>query len=734
MKWARDRIALCLGALVAFAGVSSASSDDALTLHMAGIAPENPRAALHSLLEDPTVHLEYDPFTILVQLTPGTPANAVAAIIGGQVLDRFTLVPDLVHLSLGGGVSVNDAIALLSSPALSGAVVYAEPDYILRTCVIPNDTHFSRLWGMHNTGQTVNGVTGKVDADIDGPEAWDVYKGNPNFVVAIIDTGMNYNHPDLAANRWENPGEIPNNGIDDDGNGYIDDIYGYDFYSNDNNPYDTGHGTHVAGTVGAVGNNGTGVVGVNWQCKLMALRFLGSGGGTTTGAINSLQYAVNKQVKVSNNSWGGGGYSSSLYNAIENSKSVGHIFVCAAGNSGTNNDSSPFYPASYTNTNLLAIAATTSSDTKPSWSNYGLNSVDMGAPGANIYSTYGTSGYAYLDGTSMASPHAAGVVALVYGKNPGSPWTAIYQQVMSTTRPVTAMQNRTVTGGVVNAAAAIGYTPNQPPVLTVLSPSPGDQFVQGAPVTFSGTAIDPEDGDISNQIVWVSHLDGVIGVGANVTTTTLSLGNHYITPSVTDSGGASDDDFFTIGIVQASIPAAPDIVSSDEGNPGQAVVVWADNSGNETGFEIQRQEKVAGKWKNNTIVGTVGANVTTFSDSVGQGGWRYRVRANGSGGDSSWSKWMALRAARPAKPTGSATGGTIFIAWSDPSGIESGFEIQRQERVGNSWTNTTVIGTVGANVTGTSDSPPSGRYRYRVRTLSDGRNSQWSVWSAAIDN
>ncbi len=733
MKWARDRIALCLGALMAFAGASSAS-DDALALHMAGVAPENPRAALHSLLEDPTIHLEYDPFTILVQLTPGTPAQAVAAIIGGQVLDQFTLVPNLVHLSLGGGVSVNDAIALLSSPALSGAVVYAEPDYIVRTCVIPNDTHFSRLWGMHNTGQTVNGVTGTPDADIDGPEAWDVYTGNPNFVIAVIDTGMNYNHPDLAANRWENPGEIPNNGIDDDGNGFVDDFYGWNFYSNNNNPYDTGHGTHVAGTVGAVGNNGTGVVGVNWRCKLMPIKFLGSGGGTTTGAINSIQYAVLMGVKVSNNSWGGGGYSSSLRSAIENSKSVGHIFVCAAGNNGSNNDNNPFYPAAYDNTNLIAVAATTSKDAKASWSNYGKNTVDLGAPGANIYSTYGSSGYAYLDGTSMASPHVAGVVALVYGKNPNSPWASVRDQVLSTVRPITALANNTVTGGVVNAAAAIGYTPNQPPVLTVLSPTPGSQFVQGSPVTFSGTAIDPEDGDISDQIVWVSHLDGLIGVGANVTTSSLSLGNHYITPTVTDSGGASDDDFFTIAIVEASIPVAPTIVSSDEGNPGEAVVVWADNSGNETGFQIQRQEKVAGKWQNNTIVGSVGANVTTFSDSVGQGGWRYRVRANGNSGDSAWSKWKALRAARPAKPTGSATGGTIFIAWNDPSGIESGFEIQRQQRVGNSWTNTTVIGTVGANVTGTSDSPPSGRYRYRVRTLSDGRNSQWSVWSAPIDN
>ncbi|MCW5776048.1 MAG: S8 family serine peptidase [Phycisphaeraceae bacterium] len=733
MKWVRDRIALCLGALMACAAWA-AGSDDVRALHAAGIAPDDPRAALHTLLEDPTVWIEYDPFTILVQLAPGAGPEAIAAVVGGTVLDEFTLVPGLVHISLGGGVSVEQAILTLSQPLLAGSVIYAEPDYIVRTCGIPNDTHFSRLWGMHNTGQNVNGIVGKPDADIDAPEAWDSYTGNPNFVIAIIDTGINYTHPDLMANRWVNPGEIPNNGIDDDGNGYIDDVYGWNFYNNNNNPYDTGHGTHVAGTVGAVGNNGQGVVGVNWQCKLMALKFLGSGGGTISGAINSLQYSVAKGVKVSNNSWSGGGYSSSLFNAIENSKSVGHIFVCAAGNDGLNIDSFPVYPASYTNTNLLAVAATTSNDTRASFSNYGKNTVDLGAPGANVYSTYGTSGYAYMDGTSMASPHAAGVVALVYGKNPNQPWNTVYQQVMTTTRPIAALANITVTGGVVNAADAVGYTPNQPPVLTVTGPANGSVFVVGTPVTFSGTAIDPEDGNISSQIVWVSHADGVIGTGANVTTSSLSLGIHYMMPSVTDSGGLTDDDFFSIQIVPASIPNAPTIVSGEEGNPGQGVVVWADNSNNETGFQIQRQQKVAGKWVSNTIVGSVGPNVTTFIDNVGQGGWRYRVRANGSGGYSAWSGWIVLRAATPAKPTVSASGGTIFVGWNDPSGIESGFEIQRQQRVGNAWTNTTVIGTVGADVTGTTDNPPSGRYRYRVRTLSDGRISTWSVWSAAVDN
>ena len=287
---------------------------------------------------------------------------------------------------------------------------------------LPNDTYFNLEWGLHNTGQTIQGQVGIADADIDCPEAWDLSTGNASFVIADIDTGMQWTHPDLDGNVWSNPGEIAGNGIDDDGNGYIDDTRGWDFYSVDNNPDDgDGHGTHTAGTIGAEGNNGIGVVGVNWQCKIMPLRFLGPFGGSTSDAILAVNYAAAKGVRVSNNSWGGGGFSQGLFDAINAAKAVGHVFVAAAGNNGSNNDSSPFYPASYNLDNLISVAATDNRDNRASFSNYGAVSVDLGAPGVNVASTYTASGYAYLSGTSMATPHVTGVVALVEALNPS--WT-----------------------------------------------------------------------------------------------------------------------------------------------------------------------------------------------------------------------------------------------------------------------------------------------------------------------
>lgn len=214
-----------------------------------------------------------------------------------------------------------------------------------------------------------------------------------------------------------------------------------------------------------VGNNSLGVVGVNWHVKLMALKFLNdSGSGSTSGTISAVNYAVNKGVKVSNNSWGGGSYSQALYHAIENGKAVGHIFVAAAGNNGTNNDVSPFYPASYTNDNLIAVAAIDSNDNKASFSNYGATSVDLGAPGVDILSTVLGSGYSYYSGTSMATPHVAGAAALLYGLNPTWTYAQVRDRILSTARPIAALSGKTVTGGILDLAAAVsGSTPPPTP-------------------------------------------------------------------------------------------------------------------------------------------------------------------------------------------------------------------------------------------------------------------------------
>ena len=287
-------------------------------------------------------------------------------------------------------------------------------------------------------------------ANIKAPGAWGATTGKPELVVAIIDTGIDYTHPDLAANIWTNPGETAGDGKDNDGNGYVDDVHGYDFANNDGDPMDDHfHGTHTAGTVGAVGNNGVGVAGVNWQVKLMALKFLGaSGSGSVSGAVSALEYAVKMQVRLSNNSWGGGGYSQALYDAIKNSQVIGHVFVAAAGNSGVNSDLQPAYPASYDLDNIISVAAIDSSDNLASFSNRGVVTVDLAAPGVSVLSTVLGGGYASYNGTSMATPHVTGAAALALGLHPDWDYARLKHQILATTRPVPALAGRVLTGGV----------------------------------------------------------------------------------------------------------------------------------------------------------------------------------------------------------------------------------------------------------------------------------------------
>ena len=286
-------------------------------------------------------------------------------------------------VKLPADIDVEEALELyLEDPD----VEYAEPNYIVSAnAQTPNDTYFERLWGLHNDGDN-DGINGTPDADIDAPEAWEVTTGGSAVVVAVIDSGVDINHPDLRNNIWTNTGETPNNGVDDDKNGYIDDVNGWDFYINDKDPRDAhGHGTHVAGTIAAVGNNGRGITGVSWSAKIMALRFLDAwGNGTTANAISAIEYANAMGADIINNSWGGSGYVQSLKDAIDASDAV---VVCAAGNSNWNTDTYiPHYPSGYTSANIISVAASTEDDQRAWFSNYGAVSVDVAAPGTNIYS------------------------------------------------------------------------------------------------------------------------------------------------------------------------------------------------------------------------------------------------------------------------------------------------------------------------------------------------------------
>lgn len=317
------------------------------------------------------------------------------------------------------------------------------PNYIRRIdqTTIPDDPSFAELWGLHNIGQTLNGVSGTPDADIDAPEAWEKNTGSSDIVVAVIDTGVDYTHPDLVENMWVNPGEIPGNNIDDDGNGYIDDIYGHDFASdylgrNDSDPMDFfDHGTHVSGTIAAVGDNGIGIVGVNWHTKIMALKaarppFWRLPDSDTIEAIEYTtlmkeNYGVN--IVAINASWGGVDYNPILKDAIEEACNEGIIFCAAAGNDRSNTDAfPPYYPCTFDLPNIISVAATDQSDNLADFSNYGFSSVDLGAPGVKIKSTIpaslGTQASVTVDSTNYTAygmthaghTEAEGITALAY--------------------------------------------------------------------------------------------------------------------------------------------------------------------------------------------------------------------------------------------------------------------------------------------------------------------------------
>lgn len=356
----------------------------------------------------------------------------------------------LVAFADPGIDTVPQALARLAG--LRAQVRYAEPDYLVRANLTPNDPSFPSLWGLNNPGTGGDAE----DADIDAPEAWDLHTGQASVVVAVIDSGVDTSHPDLSANRWTNPGEIAGNSVDDDGNGYVDDVRGWDFVNGDANPQDdNGHGTHCAGTIGAVGNNGTGVTGVCWRVSLMALKFLNaSGDGALSDGVEAIAYATAAGASLTSNSWSGGGYSQAMKDVIDAADAAGILFVAAAGNAYTNLDVAPEYPASYTSANLLSVAATTSTDSLASFSNYGLQAVDLAAPGQNIYSTV-PGGYAYSSGTSMAAPHVAGACALLRAFKPALSHAQIRELVLGATDPLPALQGRVATGGRLNVHRAL---------------------------------------------------------------------------------------------------------------------------------------------------------------------------------------------------------------------------------------------------------------------------------------
>ena len=359
------------------------------------------------------------------------------------------------HVRLAEGKDVAGTIDRLRDDP---DVLYVEPNFVLQPCTVPDDLS-SKQWYLGNDGSY-----GTAGVDIGAREAWDTTKGSSDIVVAVVDTGVDWDHPDLAANIWVNHDEVAGNGVDDDGNGYRDDVRGWDFYSGDSDPDDwDSHGTHVAGTIGAVGNNGTGVVGVNWDVRIMPLRFMGGGSGSLSDAAAAIEYAVDNGAHVINASFGSYGYSYTLRDAIAEASDAGVLFVAAAGNEDNDNDGYPFYPAGYDLPNVVSVAASNSSDRITSFSNYGDQTVHVAAPGEDIYSTYAGGGYGWMSGTSMASPVVAGAAALALSADPTMAPADLKQLIMETAYTSSNLSSWTISGGRLDAAALIDQVADHVP-------------------------------------------------------------------------------------------------------------------------------------------------------------------------------------------------------------------------------------------------------------------------------
>ncbi len=464
----------------------------------------------------------FEPGRILVQTEPGAPADALKAANRKNDASVEERIPNsrVSLVDLPEGLSVAEAIQHYRA---APGIEYAEPNYHAVPAALPpkpNDPQFPKMYDLNNRGQ----YGGTFDADIDAPEAWNAETGSADTVVAVIDTGIDISHRDLKDNIWTNPGESgldadgndkATNGIDDDRNGYIDDVHGWDFYHDDASVFDSAaqdtHGTHVAGTIAAEGNNTVGVTGIAWQSKIMPLKFIGPDNASNVAdAVAAIDYSVNEGAQISNNSWG---YvfppccpSKILQDAIDRADRAGQLFVVAAMNGGDDFigddiDQNPIYPASYTNSNIITVAATNEKDNLTSFSNYGATSVDLAAPGIDILSTLPGNNYGFGYGTSMATPHVTGVAALLKSQSPQLRGDEIKARILDTVDKNPSLEGKMVSGGRLNAAKALGA--DTAPV--ILNMKPGSR-IRAHRALIRATVRDDETDLTKDQIAL--YLDG----------------------------------------------------------------------------------------------------------------------------------------------------------------------------------------------------------------------------------
>ena len=568
--------------------------------------------ALEALEPRTLLAATFAPSQVVIQFNPGVTEGARAAVLGvvsGTVRERIH-TPSMVAsgageldvVNLPRGLAVNTAITRLRN---NPSIAFAEPNWVFTAQATSNDPYYTsgNLWGMYGDATSPTNQFGS-----QAGEVWASGNvGSSSVVVGIIDEGIDYNHPDLAANIWTNPGEVVGNGVDDDGNGYIDDIHGWDFFNNDNSIFDgttsdsvDRHGTHVAGTIGGVGGNGQGVAGVAWNVTMISAKFLGPTGGYLSDAVEALDYLTNLKTRygvnvvASNNSWGGGGFSSSLQSAITRAANAGILFVAAAGNDGVNNDSTASYPSNYNTTagagydNVIAVAAIDRSGNLASFSNYGATTVDLGAPGVSINSTLPFNTYGSYSGTSMATPHVTGAAALYAASHPGATANAIRTALLNSAlaTPTASLAGKTVTGGRLNVSAM----PDVQPSLSINNVALNEGANGTTSFTFTVSLSSPSTGTVT---VGYSTADGTAATasgdyqaGSGTLTFAAGVTSQTITVSVNGDTVAEPNETFFVNLASASNATIADgqglgtIVDDDTALPSLSINSVSKSEGN----------------------------------------------------------------------------------------------------------------------------------------------------------
>lgn len=457
---------------------------------------------------------KYQPQELLVKFKPGIGKNKIDSIAKGHGAIKIKSFKPLRgkhglpierwrQIKVGKKTDIKKTLAHLSRHPSVEAV---ELNFVHTPHLLPDDPSFSEQWGLDNDGLPF----GQDDADIDAPEAWELTTGSREVIIAVIDSGIDYNHPDLAANIWQNQDEIAGNGIDDDDNGYIDDIRGYNFAADNADVFDyETHGTHVAGIIGASSNNSVGVSGVSWNVQLMPLRFFGGPeSGSNAAAVNAILYAIDNGARVINASWGGSTYSQILADAIAAANDEGVLFVASAGNDEVDNDVYRSYPASYELPNIISVAASTYYDSPANFTNYGRYSVDLMAPGYQIISTTVTNSYQTFSGTSMAAPHVTGVAALLLSQDPMRNAARLKDAILNTVDPSHPnFRYLSLSGGRLNAFNALSCLPS---ALALQFQSPVPSFTNAFPAEGLSiqTRVSSCDISINDALVTVSFDNG----------------------------------------------------------------------------------------------------------------------------------------------------------------------------------------------------------------------------------